>query len=208
MENILETTYHSHDSSGLIESSKKKTIILLRWLIVIITSYMLLTSSSTWLGPTLVNTTILFYILTNILIYFVDDRYFDSSYFYSPLVVFDTLYVTASLVLSGQIGTDFYLAYFLIIILCTIWNDFRGLLVISALVTLLYGYFLLQTGNLRDESMYLRIPFLFFSPFSVRSTPLATSVRVSDFRHRAHHRAGTSRNRVCAAHMEIGRAHG
>ncbi len=161
MENILETTYHSHDSSGLIESSKKKTIIQLRWLIVIITSYMLLTSSSTWLGPTLVNTTILFYILTNILIYFVDDRYFDSSYFYSPLVVFDTLYVTASLVLSGQIGTDFYLAYFLIIILCTIWHDFRGLLVISALATLLYGYFLLQTGNLRDESMYLRIPFLF-----------------------------------------------
>ena len=161
MENILETTYHSHDSSGLIESSKKKTIIQLRWLIVIITSYMLLTSSSTWLGPTLVNTTILFYILTNILIYFVDDRYFDSSYFYSPLVVFDTLYVTASLVISGQIGTDFYLAYFLIIILCTIWHDFRGLLVISALVTLLYGYFLLQTGNLRDESMYLRIPFLF-----------------------------------------------
>ena len=123
MENILETTYHSHDFSGLIESSKKKTIIQLRWLIVIITSYMLLTSSSTWLGPTLVNTTILFYILTNILLYFVDDRYFDSSYFYSPLVVFDTLYVTASLVLSGQIGTDFYLAYFLIIVVMGVLNS-------------------------------------------------------------------------------------
>lgn len=149
MENILST------------STKKVTVIRLRWLIVIISSYVLITSSSTWLGQTPIHIIILFYILSNILMYFVDDRYFESSYFYTPLVVFDTLYVTASLVISGQIGTDFYLAYFLIIILCTIWQDFRGLIIISVLATLLYGYFLLQTGNLRDESMYLRIPFLF-----------------------------------------------
>ena len=148
-------------AGGIFELAKKITVIRLRWLVVIICSYLLLASQSTWFSLTTIHGVILFYLLTNVALYFVEDRFFDSSYFYSPLVVFDTLFVTASLVISGQLETDFYLVYFLIIILCTVWQDFRGLVVVGVLATLLYGYFLFQTTQVLDQSVYLRLPFLF-----------------------------------------------
>jgi len=149
------------DSAGLFETSKKVTVIRLRWLIVIISSYLLVFPYDAWVAPALIRGFILFYLLTNVALYFVEENLFDSSYFYSPLVIFDTLFVTASLVISGQVGTDFYLAYFLVIILCTVWQDFRGLVIVAVLATMLYGYFLFQTTEIRDTSIYLRIPFLF-----------------------------------------------
>jgi len=149
------------DSAGLFETSKKTTVIRLRWLIVIISSYLLAFPYEAWLAPFLIRGFIVFYLLTNAALYFVDEKLFDSSYFYTPLVIFDTLFVTASMVVSGQVGTDFYLSYFLIILLCTVWQDFRGLVVVAILVTLLYSYFLFQTTSFRDSSIYLRIPFLF-----------------------------------------------
>jgi signal transduction histidine kinase len=122
---------------------------------------LLLSSQNAWPSVTAVHGLILFYLLTNVSLYFVSDRFFESSYFYSPLVIFDTLFVTGSLVVSGQVETDFYLAYFLIVILCSLWEDFRGFVVVGLLATLLYGYFLFQTTQIREQSIYLRLPFLF-----------------------------------------------
>src|SRR3990167_8899289 len=148
-------------TAGIFEVPKKITVLRLRWLVVIICSYLLITSQGTWLAPTSVHAFIFVYILSNIVLYWVEETLFDSSYFYSPLVIFDTIFVTASLVISGQVETDFYLVYFLIVILCTIWQDFRGLVVVAVLATLLYGYFLWTTHQIVDPSIYLRIPFLF-----------------------------------------------
>ncbi|MGH7831171.1 MAG: GAF domain-containing sensor histidine kinase [Candidatus Binatia bacterium] len=148
-------------SGGIFEAARKITVIRVRWLVVIVCSYLLLSSQNVWPGLTAVHGLVLFYLLTNVSLYFVSDRLFESSYFYSPLVVFDTLFVTGSLVVSGQVETDFYLAYFLIVILCSLWQDFRGLVVVGLLATLLYGYFLFQTTQIREQSVYLRLPFLF-----------------------------------------------
>ncbi|MBI2358086.1 MAG: GAF domain-containing protein, partial [Deltaproteobacteria bacterium] len=147
--------------AGVLDVPKKLTVIRLRWLLVIICSYLLLSSRGTWVEPTFVHAFILFYILTNLSLYLLDERHFDSSYFYSPLVIFDTFFVTVALVISGQVATDFYLAYFLIIILSTVWEDFRGVIVIAILATILYGFFLFRTTLIQDPSVYLRVPFLF-----------------------------------------------
>lgn len=147
--------------AGIFDVPKKVTVIRLRWLLVIICSYLLVSSQATWLALSYVHGFIMFYILSTVALYFVKASLFESSRFYSPLVIFDTLFVTAALVISGGIETDFYLAYFVIVILCTIWQDFRGLLVIGVLATLLYGYLLFKSGEIHDPSIYLRIPFLF-----------------------------------------------
>src|SRR3989338_6934801 len=147
--------------AGIFDVPKKITVIRLRWPVVGVCSYLLLYSEGSWLSPSSVHGFILIYVLSNFVLYWIEDTLFDSSYFYSPLVVFDTLFVTASLVMSGQIETDFYLVYFLIVILCTIWQDFRGLVVVAVLATLLYGFFLFRTTLAHDPSIYLRIPFLF-----------------------------------------------
>jgi signal transduction histidine kinase len=149
------------NSAGLFETSKKITVIRLRWLIVIISSYLLAFPYEAMLDPFFIRGLIVFYLLTNAALYFLDEKLFDSSYFYTPLVIFDTLFVTASMVISGQVATDFYLSYFIVIILCTVWQDFRGLIVVAVLATALYSYFLFQTTTVRDPSIVLRIPFLF-----------------------------------------------
>lgn len=148
-------------AAGIFDVPKKITVIRLRWLVIIICAYLLISSEGTWITPSALHGFIFAYALSNVALYFIDEKLFDSSYFYSPLVIFDTIFVTASLVLSGQVETDFYLSYFLIVILCTIWQDFRGLMVVAVLATLLYGYFLFKTTVAHDSSIYLRIPFLF-----------------------------------------------
>jgi len=104
---------------------------------------------------------LLLYLLSNAALYWVEEKLFCSSYFYAPLVLFDTFFLTASLSLSGQIGADFYLAYFLTIVLCTICKDIRGWIVVSFLSPLVYGYYLFQSAERLDPSLYLRIPFPF-----------------------------------------------
>lgn len=146
---------------GAFEVPKKLMLIRLRWLVVIICSYLLVYSRGEFVTPATTYTFIISYIVTNILLYFIDDTRFNSVYFYSPLILFDTLCITASLIISGQLGSDFYLAYLLIIILCAVLQDFRGLMVVVALTTLVYGYFLFSGAEDHDPSVYLRLPFLF-----------------------------------------------
>lgn len=138
----------------------KLTVIRLRWLVIILCSYLLLFSPEIWLAPVLVQGFVLFYILTNVALCFTEKSLFKSSYFYSPLVIFDTLFVTFSLVITGNLETDFYLTYFLVIILSGFWQDFRWSLGFGVVITSLYGLFLFL-AEAPDLGMVLRVPFLF-----------------------------------------------
>lgn len=148
-------------STDILEVPKKVTVIRLRWLLVIVCSYLLLFSQEQSFLSFRVYSFILIYLLSNALLYLLDERLFDSPYFYAPLVLFDTFNITASLMISGQIGTDFYLTYFLIIILCAVLQDFVGSIVVAVLSSGLYGYLLWSTVEGPDSSIYLRPSFLF-----------------------------------------------
>lgn len=146
----------------LFEAPKKLTIIRLRWLVVIICSYLLLFSHSPLLDPLIIHGFVLFYLLSNALLYFIDERNFQSSNLFSPLVIFDTVCLTFSLVVTGQLGTDLYLTYFLIIVISSFWQDFRWTMGFAVLITLVYAYLLFMADSL-DSSLFLRLPFLFIS---------------------------------------------
>ena len=135
--------------------------IRLRWLVVIVCSYLLLYSQELTQSSSLATAFILLYILSNVGLQMVNERLFESSYFYAPIVLFDTLCVTASLMVSEQIGTDFYLTYFLILLLCAILQDFYGSITVAVLLSLVYGYLLFNTAERYDASVFLRLPFLF-----------------------------------------------
>ena len=146
---------------GIFQVPKKIMFIRLRWLVVIICSYLLLLSQQSTQVPPYLAFFILLYILSNTGLYLVDARLFESSYFYAPIVLFDTFCVTASLMVSEQIGTDFYLTYFLILLLCAILQDFYGAITVAVLLSLVYGYLLFNTAERYDASVFLRLPFLF-----------------------------------------------
>ena len=146
---------------GIFEVPEKITIIRLRWPVVIVCSYLLLYSRGGWFDPIMIHGFLLLYLLSNAALYLVDEKIFASSYFYTPLVVFDTLFLTVSLAVSGQASADFYIACFLTITLSSICHDFRGLMVVTVLAPLLYGYSLFQITEVNDPSIYLRLPFPF-----------------------------------------------
>jgi signal transduction histidine kinase len=126
--------------TGIFEAPKKTTVIRLRWPVVIICAYLLVNAPGYWLPPVYFHGFLIFYI---------------------PLVIFDTLVLTSSLMVSGQVGTMFYLSYFLIIVLCTIWQDIRGSIGIAILISVLYGLLLYKTSGFHDPSVYLRFVLLF-----------------------------------------------
>lgn len=146
---------------GIFEISRKSTVIGLRWPVVIVCAYLLLYSPSPWLSVTTSHFLLLLYILSNAVLHRLDERLFDSPYFYIPLVVFDTMFLTTSLILTQRVDTDFYLTYFLIIILCSLWQDLRWSILAAVFVSILYGFVLFRTTEIYDWSIYIRFPFLF-----------------------------------------------
>ena len=143
----------------LFDAAKKTTVIQLRWPLVILCAYLLLYSPVIWLTPIQIDALLIFYLLSNATLYFVADEYFDSPYFYGPLLVFDTAFLAIVLAVSGGANPDFYVACCLTLVLSCICNDARGLVVVTILAPLLYGSIVFNSVGVHDPSRYLRVLF-------------------------------------------------
>jgi signal transduction histidine kinase len=158
-----------------IFTAPKAAVINVRWPVVVLCAYFLLYSNGGHLDPAMTHGFLLFYVLSNAALYLIDEKYFRSPSFYIPVVLFDTAIITAAITLSGEIGADFYLAFFLTILLCNICKDLRGWVTIAVLSPFLYSYFLFDRREVIDPSLYLRLPFpfvvaLFYGYFGLLET--------------------------------------
>ncbi len=161
---VVQTTDPSASSSRrstdrFFEAVHKRTVIQLRWPLVILCSYLLLYAPNSWLSPAHTNAILIFYLLTNATLYFVGEDFFDSAYFYGPLLFFDTVFLAIALTVSGGATTDFYVACFFTVILSCVCNDSRGLLLVTFLAPILYAYVVFSSATTHDASVYLRLPF-------------------------------------------------
>jgi diguanylate cyclase (GGDEF)-like protein len=147
---------------SVLDAPKKQTVTRLRWLVVTIVCYLLLFSEKVLIPLDVVNGFALFCVLTNTSLYFVKQRWFESITFLGTLVVFDTLALSFSLIVTDQLGSDFYLAYFLVIIIAGFWKDLRWSLGSALLLALLYSCFLYMAESLTTQ-LILRVPFIFIA---------------------------------------------
>jgi signal transduction histidine kinase len=122
---------------------------------------MLVYASTKMLPPTVVPAFIAFYIASNAALYFLDEKHFRSLKFYTAIAIVDTLVLTSSLIINGQVEKDFYLAYFLLIIIACVIEDLKLLAAITVLAPVVYGDLLFRATALDDPAIYLRLPFLF-----------------------------------------------
>jgi diguanylate cyclase (GGDEF)-like protein len=146
--------------TSVFEAPKKQTILRLRWLVVTIGCYILLHSDESLLSQDAVHGFVLGYVLSNAVMHFVKPNWFDSIYFFATLVIFDTLALSVALIVTGQLGSDFYLSYFLMIIIAGFWKDFRWSLGFALVLSLFYSYLLFIAESL-TTSLILRVPFVF-----------------------------------------------
>lgn len=79
----------------------KASIILLRWPVVLVCSYLLLFPSGESFSAAILHTFVVFFVVSNVVINFLDDSWFTSWSFYYPLVIADTIVLTLSLMING-----------------------------------------------------------------------------------------------------------
>jgi signal transduction histidine kinase len=100
-------------------------------------------------------------LLSHATLYFLADDFFDSPYFYGPLLVFDTLVLIVVLSVTGATSPDFYIACVVTLVLSLICNDSRGLLVVTILAPLLYAYALFSSSTVLEPEIFVQLPFPF-----------------------------------------------
>ena len=145
-------------SKSVFDAPRKQTIMRLRWLVVTVACYLLL-FTETLLPNDFIHVFVLLYVITSASLYFVEQRLFESLRFVAPLVVIDTLALSFALIVTGQLGSDFYLSYFLIIIIAGFWKDFRWSLGFALLLSVFYSLLLLLAESL-TTALLLRVPFI------------------------------------------------
>ena len=147
-----------HNLEELFQSLQKNTVIQLRWPLIILSCYLLLYSPADWLYRSPIQAMVVFYLLTNVTLYFVAEDYFNRPSFYGPLLLFDTFSLALTLGLSGGTTPDLVVACLFTLVLSCVCNDPRGLLIITFLAPIVYGYVVLTGANTADPIVYLRVP--------------------------------------------------
>jgi PAS domain S-box-containing protein len=146
------------------DRDKKRLIITLRWTVIVVVGYLILFGKGKVADEGLSNFLIIIYIFSNILLTFVPTAWFSDPKLFYPIVLFDTGIVSFGMYLSEKMATDFYLVFFLIIIVASISRNFKLLMIIGGVTAFLYGVLLYFWGFFTSEnssSYILRIPFIF-----------------------------------------------
>lgn len=140
-------------------------VLLLRWLMIIITSSLMLFSAGYVqpLSPKIFIICALF--LSNLVLTFIPEHIFSKKWFDHLFVMTDTIFVSLGIYMTGESSSEFYLAYFLIIIATTFGSDLKAIIRNTAIVSVVYTVMLIQSQSLEtvfyDEGIMLRPPFLF-----------------------------------------------
>jgi signal transduction histidine kinase len=138
----------------------KSTVMLIRWPVVLISSSLILYRTSALPLSPFLDAFVIFYALSNAGLYFVDESVFRNLKFNVLLVGVDTLVLTASLIINGQIEPNFYLTYFLLIIICSIFENPRMIAIVSLIAPAAYAGFFFQSTDYHPGN-YLQLAFLF-----------------------------------------------
>ncbi len=145
-------------------TAQKRMVLRLRWVTIIVTSYLILFSRGP-LSPGTTSLLLIFaYLSSNLMAYFIPASYFLKLSFFYVVLLFDTLMISLGIYLTGQFESDFYLAYFLIILFASIARSFKLLLVNALIICGVYGWILWSRGldeKALEEGVLLRIPFIF-----------------------------------------------
>ena len=142
----------------------KQIVLRLRWVTIIITSYLILFGRGIASPELLPSVIILFYLISNLIGYFLPPSYFMKLPFFTMILLFDTFMVSLGIYITSQFNTDFYLVYFLIILFASIARDFKLLMINALVICGIYGWLLWTKGwdtKSLEEGILLRIPFIF-----------------------------------------------
>ena len=152
------------DLSDLSKDPFKRAFLLFRWLLIIVCSYMIVFTEPLAVSPLWGHLFVGLLILSNIALHYVREETIAKSPFYSTIGLIDIVLVTIALTISKQTSTDFYMTYFLVLIISALSRELKWILISTVLVMVLYGFTLLSITyekTLAEPAILLRFPFFF-----------------------------------------------
>ena len=144
--------------------SKKQIVYLLRWVLIIASAYLFLFSLQTLTTPPALALLLAVALLSNLLLPYFPQRWVERPAFDVALVIFDTLWVSLGAFLTHNLSGDFFLLYFLIILLAVVGERLGVIAFGAAIIGVTYiGALALGSPSslLATPAYLLRIPLLF-----------------------------------------------
>jgi diguanylate cyclase (GGDEF)-like protein len=140
-----------------------KYILWVRWLLIIATSYLLYFAAPKDVFN-IATILIGIHISSNLVLSMAPLRIVTSPSFYLCIVPMDAAFITLALWLTKSAETDFYLVFFLVVIVAAIGRNLRYVFMSVAAMTLCYGWLMWTTQHasrlLYQPGQLLRLPFL------------------------------------------------
>jgi len=131
--------YRASTSQG---ASNRSQFLLLQTIVVIVLSYELLFSFNTLLSSMVQALVVVALLLSVPSLMLVPAHLWEASWFIGALIVGDTAITSSIIYLSGDVGSDLYLTYFLIIFLAGSTHTLNQHIAFSAILCAVYGLIL------------------------------------------------------------------
>jgi len=142
----------------------QRAFLLLRYTLIIATAYLLLVEEGLRLPPVPAMLLVVAALASNVAIASLPPRLTSSPYFGPSIIIGDTLWITAALLLSGRFSAEFFFLYFFILLLAAIGENLWLIALAAVAVCGAYLYVMSVTGagwSLWTSPSLIRIPFLF-----------------------------------------------
>ena len=140
------------------------TILLLRWVLIIATAYLLLFYRPLSATPPIIGIFIAFYMASNLAVGYLLPRVRSQRIIISATVLFDTLAVSLALLLSQSFESDFFLLYFVVLLVGTFTESLLSVVGTALLISLVHFFTVARfvgIAELMHGGHFLRVPFLF-----------------------------------------------
>lgn len=147
-----------------VKLSQLRAFLLLRYTLIIATAYLLLVELSFAVPPTAAMLLIVLALLSNVVFAGLPERVMRSVAFNMAVIVYDTIWVTATLVLSGRFSAEFFYLYFFVLLLAAIGENLLLIAVGACALCGAYLYGHVATGGTWSwwhSPSLIRLPFLF-----------------------------------------------
>jgi diguanylate cyclase (GGDEF)-like protein len=157
----------------------RSSYIQLQALVAVVLSYQLLFSAESFVSQDVKFLAILTLLSSCGLVMVIPPTWLCADWFPGLMAMGDTLFTSGLIYVSGNAGSDLYLAYFVIILIVTTSRTAAQMTVFLILVTSIYGWVLYReiddTGNVLEQHL-LRVPLLLIMAIFYRR--MADSVRL------------------------------
>ena len=144
--------------------TQARAFLLLRYTLIVATAYLLLVEGSFAVPSTSTVLLIAGALTSNVIAAFLPRALLLSFPFAVGVILFDTAWITAALVISGNFSADFFYLYFFVLLLAAVGESISLIAVAAAVLCGFYLYGHLAAGgswSLWNSPSLIRLPFLF-----------------------------------------------